>query len=206
MGNDPVGGAARGRTRVAELCRLCTRWRAGRSYGHRGQSVDAVFRAAARDCDRARRSARRSQCRFSERGQRQCPRIRRHASRNGDAPSGGCRAGTVRTGRAASSVRPRTAAGVYSRRRDFVPRRARCDADTLPTRLAHHRDLRNFWGGGRLRPPARARRAAHSLGPRSCRNTIREPRRKYWQHGEKPRGRQRREERTGRGAVRRGRV
>ena len=88
----------------------------------------------------------------------------------------------------------------------FVPRRARCDADALPTRLAHHRDLRNFWGGGRLRPPARARRAAHSLGPRSCRNTIREPRRKYWQHGEKPRGRQRREERTGRGAVRRGRV
>src|SRR5215472_14219569 len=143
MGNDPGAGAARGRTRVAELCRLRTRWRAGRSYGHRGQSADAVFRAAARDCDRARRTARRAQCRFSERHQRQYPRIRRNASRNGDAPSGGGRAGTVRTGRAASGVRPRTAARVYSRRRDFVPRRAGCDADALPTRLAYHRDLRD---------------------------------------------------------------
>ena len=27
------------------------------------------------------------------------------------------------------------------------------DADALPARLAHHRDLRDFRGGGRLRPP-----------------------------------------------------
>jgi 2-methylcitrate dehydratase PrpD len=63
-----------------------------------------------------------------------------------------------------------------------------------------------FGGGRRLRSPARARRAAHGLGPRPCRNTIRKPRRKHWQHDEKPRRRQRREERAGRGAVRRGRV
>jgi hypothetical protein len=33
--------------------------------------------------------------------------------------------------------------------RDFVPRRARRDADTLPARLPHHRELRDFRGGGR---------------------------------------------------------
>src|SRR5215469_6747320 len=63
----------------------------------------------------------------------------------------------LRTGWAASGVRPRSAARVYSRCRDFVPRRARRDADALPPRLAHHRDLRDFRSSGCLRPPARAR-------------------------------------------------
>ena len=206
MGRHPAGGAARGRARAAELCRLCARRRARRGDGHRGQGAGAVLRAAAGDRDRARRAARRAQCRFPERGQRQCPRIRRHASGNGDAPGGAGRAGPVRAGRAASGVRPRPAARVYSRGRDLVPRRARRDADALPARLAHHRDLRDFRGGGGLRPPARARCAADRLGARPCRDAIRQPRRKPRQHGEKPRGRQRREKRAGRGAVRRGRV
>src|SRR5690348_5542519 len=46
-GNDPAGGAERGRTRITELCRLCARWRTGQGYGHSGQAADAVFRAAA---------------------------------------------------------------------------------------------------------------------------------------------------------------
>ena len=72
---------------------------------------------------------------------------------NGDAPGGAGRAGPVRAGRAASGVRPRAAARVDPRGRDLVPRRARRDADALPARLAHHRDLRDF---RRRRRPAPA--------------------------------------------------
>ena len=43
-------------------------------------------------------------------------------------------------------------------------------------------------------PPARARCAANRLGARPCRNAIRQPRREPRQHGEKPRGRQRRKD------------
>jgi hypothetical protein len=67
-------------------------------------------------------------------------------------------------------------------------------------------DLRNFRGGGRLRPPDRARRAPDGLGARPRRDAIRQPRRKSWQHVQEPWRRECGQERTGRGAAGRGRV
>ena len=100
----------------------------------------------------------------------------------------------------------RAAARVYPRRRGRVPGRQRADAEPLPARLAHHRDLRHLRrrrGGGEA---ARARRASGRLGARPCGDAIGRARRKPRQHVEEHRGRQRGAKRARRRAVRRGRA